>query len=224
MFQKIKKLIERIRKSETIDYSGIFFIKMIIFRQNIEILLLNRFIYFICYIKGVKLGKNVIFHGIPTIQRFPNSSIIFGSNCKFNSANKWLVRPCAIVTENKNAEIVIGDNTGVTGLRLYATSKVTIGNNVLIGLNCTILDNDGHHSDLSKRELDIIPSNIPTRPVCIKDNVFIGMECTILKGVTIGKNSVIGARSVVFNDIPENCIAVGNPCKVVMRKKEQEIV
>lgn len=218
MFQKIKILISKIKNSETIDYSGIFFQYISQYRQNFGILLLNRFVHFICYIKGVKLGRNVIFNGIPIIQRVPNSSIIFGSNCTFNSAKKWLLRPCAIVTEDKNAEIVIGNNTGVTGLRIFAVSKVTIGNNVLIGLNCTILDNDGHHSDLSKRELDIIPSNIPSRPIVIEDNVFIGMECTILKGVTIGKNSVIGARSVVFNDIPENCIAAGNPCKIIMRK------
>lgn len=83
-----------------------------------------------------------------------------------------------------------------------------------MGAGCTILDNDSHHSDPFKRVQNIIPS----KPINIGDNVFIGLQSVILKGVTIGKNSTIGAHSVVFNDIPEDCIAWGNPCKVVLNK------
>lgn len=52
-------------------------------------------------------------------------------------------------------------------------------------------------------------------PVKIEDNVWIGGGAIILPGVTIGKNSVIGAGSIVNNTIPENCVAVGNPCRVI---------
>ena len=52
--------------------------------------------------------------------------------------------------------------------------------------------------------------------VSIGDNVFIGMHTTILKGVHIGNNVVIGAGSLVNKDIPDNCVAAGNPCKVIM--------
>jgi acetyltransferase-like isoleucine patch superfamily enzyme len=52
--------------------------------------------------------------------------------------------------------------------------------------------------------------------VVIGDNVFIGVNTVILKGVTIGKNTIIGAGSIVTHDIPENSVAVGNPCKVIM--------
>ena len=52
-------------------------------------------------------------------------------------------------------------------------------------------------------------------PVEIKDNVWIGGGCILLAGVTIGENSVIGAGSVVTRSIPANCVAVGNPCKVI---------
>ncbi|CUH97396.1 hypothetical protein P22_3524 [Propionispora sp. 2/2-37] len=54
-------------------------------------------------------------------------------------------------------------------------------------------------------------------PVAIKDNVWIGGGAIILPGVTIGKNSVIGAGSVVTRDIPADCIAAGNPCRVMKR-------
>jgi acetyltransferase-like isoleucine patch superfamily enzyme len=53
------------------------------------------------------------------------------------------------------------------------------------------------------------------RAIIIEDNVFIGYATSILKGVTIGQNSVIGANSVVTSNIPANCIAAGNPCKVI---------
>lgn len=51
--------------------------------------------------------------------------------------------------------------------------------------------------------------------VYIGDNVWLGYGVVVLKGVTIGENSVIGARSVVTHDIPANVIAAGNPCKVI---------
>ena len=50
----------------------------------------------------------------------------------------------------------------------------------------------------------------------IGNNVFIGMQSTILKGVHIGNNVIIGANSLVNKDIPDNCVAAGNPCKVIM--------
>lgn len=53
------------------------------------------------------------------------------------------------------------------------------------------------------------------RPIEIEDNVWIGGGSIILPGVTIGENSVIGAGSVVNRSIPANCVAVGNPCRVI---------
>lgn len=64
--------------------------------------------------------------------------------------------------------------------------------------------------------------------VKIGNNVFIGMNSTILKGVTIGDNVIVGAASLVNKDIPSNCVAVGNPCRVIMQideyyKKRKEL-
>lgn len=56
--------------------------------------------------------------------------------------------------------------------------------------------------------------------MAIGDNVFIGMKSTILKGVHIGNNVIIGANSLVNKDIPDNCVAAGNPCKVIMGLEE----
>lgn len=212
------KIITRIKKSKKYDLNGIFFFALDHVRKNINIYLFNRIIHFFLYIKGVKIGKNVIFNGKPIINRYPNSSIHIDDGCKFNSAkfsiSIGLHQFCAFATLGEDSEISFGKNCGASGLKIHAKSKVTIGNNVLLGMGCTIVDNDAHHSDLEKRNQNIIPS----RPIVIGDNVFIGIQSVILKGVTIGKNSVIGARSVVFNDIPENCIAAGNPCKVIIKR------
>ena len=56
---------------------------------------------------------------------------------------------------------------------------------------------------------------VQSAPVTIEDDVWIGTNCIILKGVTIGARSVIGAGSVVTKNIPADCIAAGNPCRVI---------
>jgi acetyltransferase-like isoleucine patch superfamily enzyme len=215
MYMKFKN---KIIKSGKLDFGGIIFFSIDLFRKNIHVLLFNRIIHVLCYMKGIKLGKHVVFNGKPIINRYPHSTIIFGDNCKFNSTlysmSIGLHQPCAFATYDENSRIEIGNNCGASGLKIHAKSKISIGNNVLIGMGSTILDNDAHNSVAAKRELNIIPS----RPVTVEDNVFIGLNCTILKGVTIGKNSVIAAGSVVFNSIPENSIAAGNPCKVIIRR------
>ena len=85
----------------------------------------------------------------------------------------------------------------------------------MIGGESMIFDTDFHNSDPNKRQ---DRTDCLARPVVIEDNVFIGTNCTILKGITIGENSVIGANSVVIESIPKNSIAIGNPCKVVIKR------
>ena len=89
---------------------------------------------------------------------------------------------------------------------------VTIGDDCFIGPNVSIYT-ACHSTDPiernSRREW--------AKPVTIGDNVWIGGSVTILPGVTIGSNVTIGAGSVVVKDIPDGCVAVGNPCRVVNR-------
>ena len=89
-------------------------------------------------------------------------------------------------------------------------ARVTIGDDCFIGPNVSIYT-ACHSTDPvernSRREWAL--------PVSIGNSVWIGGAVTILPGVTIGDNVTIGAGSVVVSDIPSNCIAVGNPCRVV---------
>lgn len=94
---------------------------------------------------------------------------------------------------------------------------VYIGDNVKIGPNVTITTT-GHpvHPELRKNGAQI------SFPVTIKENVWIGSNAVILPGITIGKNSVIGAGSIVTKDIPEDVVAVGNPCRVLRLITEKD--
>ena len=89
-------------------------------------------------------------------------------------------------------------------------AKVTIGNDVLIGVNCSIMDNDGPELAFNNRNQS--PSG---QAVVIENNVFIGSNVTILKGVTVGENSVIGNGTVVTRDVPKNAIVAGNPARII---------
>ena len=89
-------------------------------------------------------------------------------------------------------------------------ATVTIGNNVFIGPNCTI-STAGHPFEVKLRREGLEYA----KSITIGSNVWIGAGAVILPGVTIGDNTVIGAGSIVTHDIPADCVAVGNPCRVV---------
>ena len=89
---------------------------------------------------------------------------------------------------------------------------VRIGDNMWIAPNVGIYA-AGHPLDTEER----IAGLEYAFPVTIGDNVWIGGSTTIIGGVTIGKNSVIGAGSVVIRDIPEGVLAAGNPCRVIRK-------
>ena len=84
------------------------------------------------------------------------------------------------------------------------------------------MDSDAHNLDYrvrsSNEQIDKISKDIATAktaPIVIEDDVLIGTRCIVLKGVTIGARSIIGSGSVVTKSIPADCIAAGNPCKVI---------
>lgn len=106
-------------------------------------------------------------------------------------------------------------------------NKIEIGNNVLIASNVQIYTAT-HPVEMQERLVEGWIENEETPyfrtyalPVKIEDNVWIGGGVIILPGVTIGKNSVIGAGSIVTRSIPENSVAFGNPCRVVRSINQQ---
>lgn len=96
------------------------------------------------------------------------------------------------------------------GMTVLDGNKVTFGAHVLVGPNCGFYT-AGHPLDAEQRNQGLEYA----RPITIGNNVWIGGNVCILPGVTIGDNTVIGAGSVVTQDIPPNVVAAGNPCKVI---------
>lgn len=103
----------------------------------------------------------------------------------------------------------------MSSTRMWVHDSVAIGNNVKIGAYVLITDTDAHPLDYLARRT----SNDGTKsaPIVIEDDVRVGAHSIILKGVTIGARSIIGAGSVVTKSIPADCVAAGNPCKVIKR-------
>jgi maltose O-acetyltransferase len=95
-------------------------------------------------------------------------------------------------------------------LEILYDAEVKLGNNVFIGPNCGFYT-AGHPTNVNQRNEGLEYAH----PISVGNNVWIGGSVVVLPGVFIGDNSIIGAGSVVTKDIPENVIAVGNPCRVI---------
>lgn len=168
---------------------------------------------------GVHLGKNIKLLGLPIVVRFLGSQIVVGNRvilCSLSGATALGVNhPVILRTLAPHAVIEIGDDVGISGGSICAGKSIQIGHRSMLGANVTIADTDFHDFSKVDRRYAGLPSEDHFAPVTLEENVFIGTNAIILKGVTIGRNAVIGAGSVVTHDIPANTVAAGNPCKVL---------
>lgn len=114
--------------------------------------------------------------------------------------------------------IEVGDNFFCNyNCTILDGGKVTFGNDVQIGPNCTFVT-PSHPLDPEQR-LDGLEIFLPIE---VGHNVWFGAGVTVLGGVTIGDNTVIAAGSVVTRDIPANCLAAGVPCRVLRQVNEAD--
>ena len=125
-------------------------------------------------------------------------------------------------TDNAVEEILkIGKNCQINDfVHIAAIKKIIIGDNVLIASKVFISDhNHGNYSSEIHSSPDINPQErkLYSNPIKIEDNVWIGESVSILPGVTIGRGTIIGANTTVTKNIPEECIVVGNPGKIIKK-------
>lgn len=178
-----------------------------------------RFLFFYLRIWKYKLLSdcdNVI--GVPNLYMplllSGKGKISFGTNVQIGvtAAHYTYSSYNYILTFLESSEVVIGNNVVMAnGASIQSTSKIVIGDDVMIGINCFLIDSDGHDLHPEKRMTGIPKSS----QITIKNNVVIFYNTVVLKGVTIGENSVIGSCSVVTKDIPANVFAAGNPARVI---------
>lgn len=192
-----------------------FLIKLLNLPTTLRIKLYPRINRMILKTHGVELGKNLQIPGkVSWLIR--GARITIGDNFYLSSGN--CVNPIASnlqadVYVEPGATLTIGNNVGMSSTRLWIHESARIGTNVKIGGCVLITDTDAHPMDYVARR----SSNDGTKsaPVVIEDDVWVGAHCIILKGVTIGARGIIGAGSVVTKNIPADCVAAGNPCKVI---------
>ncbi|PRR84094.1 acyltransferase [Clostridium vincentii] len=107
----------------------------------------------------------------------------------------------------ENSKLTLGSGFSNSNLKIRCTNSITIGNNVAISHDVTIMDSDAHNIDYDGYQM--------TNPVIIGNNVWIGSRAIILKGVKIGDGAIIAAGAVVTKDIPENTVVAGCPAKII---------
>ena len=188
-------------------------------------LLIRKFYVFILYkikvllslfwtLRFYECGKNVIFGKNNTIIGYNYISIGYGVDFQ---EGLYLTAWDKYFDQELFPELKIGNNSHIGAFNhISCANRIIIGSGVLTGKWVTITDNS-HGANLLI-ELSIPPAdrNIFSKgEVIIGNNVWIGDKASIMPGVVIGDGAIIGANTVVTKDIPEYCVAVGNPAKII---------
>lgn len=184
--------------------------------------------YFMLWANGVEIGKNMKIYNRIYLTKHPTAQVIIGNNLVFISGDGFNplcrnLRGCIYAGEG--AKIKIGNDVGISSACIRAKQYIKIGNNVNKGGDCILLDTDAHNMNYKiRRKRDGEDGRTAnSAPIIIEDDVLIGARCIILKGVTIGAHSVIAAGSIVTKSIPKDCVAGGNPCKIIKNIRDIDI-
>lgn len=172
------------------------------------------FLYLIVY-RNLKLQSPFRLNGFPYFRikgkAYIGKGSTFNSSTVYNTAG--ISKACSIYC-GPNAVLTIGENCGFSGVSIHSEVGVKIGDNCMVGANTCIWDTDFHSINyLDRRILGI--ENFECASIAIGFDVFIGANCLILKGVSIGDRAVIGAGSVVVNNVPSDQIWAGNPARFI---------
>jgi acetyltransferase-like isoleucine patch superfamily enzyme len=157
------------------------------------------------------VGKNLMVFGSFMLEG--NGNVFIGDNCTFhNRVNLFVGRYIF-----DDAEIRIGDNCNIAyGVTMEAAKSIRIGNNCMIAANVLILDNDSHPLAVAERRDNHSTAEVSVKPVVIEDDVWIGDRCVIMKGVTIGRGSIISAGSIVTRSVEPMKIVMSVPARTAL--------
>ena len=165
----------------------------------------------------IQVGNNLMVMG--PINLIVRGELVIGENLNLISGNMMntLGRNLkSAIRVDKNAQIIIGNNVGMSCVSIWSKEKIVIGDNVKLGANVQVFDSDMHSLNYKlRRNINTDGINAKSAPIIIEDDVFIGANSIITKGVRIGKRSIIATGSVVIKSVPENEIWGGNPAKFI---------
>ncbi len=175
----------------------------------------------------IEYGSGLLLKGVPFIYNIKGATMRIGRDVtvksSFLSNLVGLYSRTIIVTRAPGAEIVIGDNVGISGATIYARKDIYIGDNTCIGGNCKILDNDFHPLEAEERNRLLKSAKggdsdlVPAKEIRIGRDCFIGCNTLILKGTVLGDGCVVGAGAVVSGKFEDKCVIAGNPARVIRK-------
>jgi len=164
------------------------------------------------------LGNGSVFFKPKFIKLF-GSSISVGDFATFIAAPDDYIQMTSWDVGDWKGEIKIGNYVLISpGVRMMAALKISIDDSCMFGHGACITDADWH-GIYDRTKVVGEP-----KPVILEKNVWVGEDAMICKGVTVGENSIIGARSVVTKDVPPNSIYAGNPAAFIRNLDEGEFI
>lgn len=161
---------------------------------------------------SVKLPNNTCYIGIPLLGKSTPINTI--TVIKAESKSRLELDGATIgrgvnLSIGSGARLAIGNKSYINdGSRISAQNSIEIGQNCAISFGVTIIDDDGHGIGLAPY----------SAPIIIEDRVWIGCNVTILKGVTIGKGSIVAAGAVVTKSCPPHSLLAGVPAKIIKQE------
>lgn len=190
----------------------IYRVRCFLFSSLLKVYVTKRF-------KKITVGQNFRVFGHLHLSLKANSTLAIGNNLTLKSSTihnyVGINKPCSIAVSN-DAELIIGNNCGMSGTSIFASTKIIIGDYCNFGGNTCLWDTDFHPIDYLHRRAHL-EEEIRTAPIIIGNDVFVGANSIILKGVTVGDRSIIGAGSVVTKNIPPDEIWAGNPARFIKK-------
>ena len=152
-------------------------------------------------------GKDAIVEGADNISIGTNT--VIGSGSEIIAINKHF-------NQVLTPDLKIGNHVRVTSkCRITCAGCISIEDDVLMGPEVFITDHGHGMNPVSKNGYS--PQQLIVKNVTIKKGAWIGQRVCILPGTTVGMHSIIGAGSIVTKSIPDYCMAVGNPAKIIKR-------
>ena len=131
---------------------------------------------------------------------------------RLNPKVKWPVHfTSKVLSPEKIEKGILCDPGDNLNNYIQANNRIFFGSNVELGPGVAVISSNHNTENFRK--------HVKAKPIIIGNNVWVGANSTILPEVCIGNNVIIGANSVVTSNIPDNSIAVGNPCRVIKSKR-----
>jgi len=161
----------------------------------------------------ISIGKTFFLGDYAEINALSKNGITIGNNV---SIHRNTIIDCTGGIQCIGEGLLIGNNVGISpNCFIQVRGSVKIGNNVIFGPDSKIFSESHNHSNTNTF---INEQGVTRKDVTIEDGVWIGAGATILNGVTVGKNSIIAACSLVNKDVPAYSIVAGIPAKIVKNR------